>query len=904
MGVEVAAVAAGTDRKKTRDLSRTLLRMMRALLLVAVLLLQGCSMSDEPDPPSPPTAGPAAGIDLELARERERRVREVQYALSFDLQKGMASVAGTIELTFELADADADLVLDFDGEELRDLRINGTEVTPRQIENHVILPAARLKKGLNILGARFRSRVAATGTPLTVYKDASDGAEYLYTLVVPADAHRLFPCFDQPGLKGRFRLELTTPPDWVAVGNGKETVAHTADGRKRWTYLTTPPLPTYLFAFAAGPFTIVTDATPPTPESGLTDSMRLFVRASKLERMDRDALFGLHRRSVDVEEEYFGYPYPFKKLDSVLCPGFPYGGMEHAGAIFYRESALVFDHDPTELELLRRSSLIYHEVSHQWFGNLVTMRWFDDLWLKEGFATFVGYRVLDQLEPERKAWMRFHQRVKPSAFRIDVTDGTTPIWQKLQNLADAKSAYGPIVYNKAPAVLRELENRLGADAFRNGVRAFLKRFEFRNATWRDLLENLASASGEDLGPWSERWILDRGMPRISVEIEEDGQGRIARARLVQTDVLGEDRSWPLRLNVLVGFADGSRKIVSVTCDDASADIAELQGQPTPAFVLPNPDGVCYGQVVLKDARSRGHFSSQLGAESDPMVKAAAFSALWDTVKIGLHPPARFADTCLQLLETERDPQTHASLASALLTTLRRYLPPEQAAGRRRRTAGVLTQLLGEPWAASIRLQVLRRLAGVSNDDDSLRLLEGILDGKVEVPDLALGSRDRFLLVAALLANQRDGALARLEQLEQGGQDLARWTYLARAAIPTPENKATYWSTYLELETPPEQWVQGSLGYFHWPNQESLTLPYLKRALDQAEWVKQNRKIFFMPAWLEAFLGAHSSKEALDIVDTWLREHPDLPPDIRRKLDVPLHELRRAVRIRTAGSASR
>jgi aminopeptidase N len=467
---------------------------------------------------------PELGISRALAVERRQAIQALRYELALNCKAGGDSVSGNVRISFDLAVA-RPLVLDFAGTSVAELRVNGAATAARRVHDHLLIPELALRVGRNEITASFVAPVASTGTSLTVYRDARTGEEFVYTLLVPADAHGLFPCFDQPDLKARFALTLEVPAAWTAVANSPlaSPLVETGDGR-RFVFRDTDPLPTYLFAFAAGPFTVL-----PSPDER-KPSMRLFVRNSRIDELDPRSLFAMHRRSAEWLGDYFARPYPFAKLDVVLLPAFPYGGMEHAGAIFYRENALVFDHVPTENELIRRSTLIYHEVSHQWFGNLVTMEWFDDLWLKEGFATYVAYAALEALEPEYNAWLRFHQRVKPDAYRIDITEGTTPIYQELDNLADAKSAYGAIVYNKAPAVLRELQGRLGERAFRAGMQVFLERHAWGNARWSDLVQSLEEASDSDLTEWSRRWILARGMPTVRARWRADGPARSPSSR--------------------------------------------------------------------------------------------------------------------------------------------------------------------------------------------------------------------------------------------------------------------------------------------------------------------------------------------------------------------------------------
>jgi len=831
------------------------------------------------------------GISLRLARQRAGRVSNLRCSLSFELHPGMESVEGRVLLRFNLRGPRLPLVLDFAGAPLGKISCNGALLGAGRVRmegDHWIFPAALLRPGANTIEARFRSAVAASGTPLTVYRGTASGEEFLYTLLVPSDAHRLFPCFDQPDLKARFRLELALPEEWAAVSNTPLAgeAQEEGSGRKRLRFAPTPPLSTYLFAFAAGPFQVLDGP----------GSLRIFVRPSKRAELDAATLFNLQARSLARLEEDFGIPFPFPKLDAVLVPGFPYGGMEHAGCIFYRESALAFDHVPTERERIRRSTLVYHEVAHQWFGDLVTMKWFDDLWLKEGFATFTAYQLLAVLEPEQKAWLRFGQFVEPAALRVDATAGTTPIYQELSNLNEAKSNYGPIVYNKAPAVLRALESDLGGEAFRRGLHAFLECHAWGNARWGDLMKALERASGRDLSAWSRRWILARGLPRVRAEWALDEGGRIASFRLRQESSLGDGGLWPLSLEVLTVFPDGSREIVSAQGSGAEIPVAALRGKPRPAWVLPNPQGKAYGLFLL-DGPSAGALLTAVVEEEGPLVRAAAFRALLETVRAGELDPARFAGTALELVRRERDPATHAGELGALAGVLEHYLTKERAAPLWAETSALLLGQLRAGELAGMELATFRELVRFPGDDAVLELCRCLLDGKASLPGLELGAQDRFLAVAALFAAGAPDAASRLEALEKAGGDVGRYAFQARAAEADPASKARAFASFLDPGGPPEQWVQESLPFFHWPGQEALTLPFLARALEKVEWVKRQRKIFFMPAWIEAFVNGHGSREALEVVEAFLARNLDLDADIRRKILQSLDELRRSVRLK-------
>ena len=846
---------------------------------------------------------PSPGIDRELARERAALLQDVEYDLRFQFVERMEAVSGAVSMRFQFREPGerADLVLDFDGASITDVLVNNQSVELERVENHLILPGRLLGDGVNGLRAKFTSRVAPTGTPLTVYRDAADGRDYHYTLLVPADAHRLFPCFDQPDLRARFRLELDVPEPWTAVANTPridpaDPEPETTPRGQLFRFAQSKPLPTYLFAFACGPFAELTAPQPQVPGITCDEPMRVLLRESRLDDVDREALIRLHHEGTRWLASSFDVAYPFDKLDLVLLPGFPYGGMEHAGAIFYRETSLVFDHQPTVDEQVRRSTLVYHELSHQWFGNLVTMKWFDDLWLKEGFATFYGYRAMAALEPGQRAWLRFLQRVKPRAYAVDATPGTTPVFQELQNLADAKSAYGAIVYNKAPAVLRALFAQLGPEVFQTGVKRFLERHAYGSATWQDLAAALEGAARQSLRRWSERWLLAPSMPQVRTPwtVSEDG---VVTDALVTQRALGGAGSWPMDLELLVFARDGGRETLTVSTDAASTQVPALIGRTAPAAVLANPQDVAYGQFV-PDATSVAWLLVNLPQEPDPLVRACGATALYEAVREAELDPATFAGTLLRMLEAEQDADTHRWLLSRLGTTLSRYLPAQRSAPLWRRAVELLLGQLTGGAASGRELSIFRFLASQSDAPEVLDICRLVARGDATIPGLETGRRDRFLAAAALIAAGRDDGAYEAVRAAYAEQDIGKDAFLAEAATPTAASKARYWEQYLELGSPPEQWTQDSLAYFHWPRQEALTLPYLRRALEQVDWVKQNRRIFFMPAWLDAFVNGHSSTAALAVVDAFLAE-AELSDDIRRKLLQSRDGLARAVRVREA-----
>src|SRR3954465_4332759 len=538
-------------------------------------------------------AAAPTGIPRELARERAQMISALRYHLFFRLVPHASSTVGREELAFKLKAA-KDTLLDYRDGYVRSLNVNGAALNIQNENGHILLPAASLHNGPNTVTIEFTSHAAPAGKPIIRYEDKDDGSEYVYTLFVPMDASMAFPCFDQPDLKGRFKLEIEVPGNWTVISNTPVSGGD-RESRTRYYFLETQPISTYLFAFAAGPFRKVHD-TPGLPGVYVRQSQytRALEEAPELQQVTADGMKFL--------ADYFAQPFPFPKYDLVLIPGFAYGGMEHAGATVLREESVLFRTAPTHTDVIGRDLLSLHELTHQWFGDFTTMRWFDDLWLKEGFAQYMAYRALDQLKPNEHVWQRFYLAMKPAAYAIDSTLGTTPIYQDIDNLQNAKSAYGAIVYSKAPGLLRQLAFILGDEHFRGGLRIYLKEHQYGNGEWSDLVKAFERASGRSLEKWASAWIRRRGMPQVDVSWACNG-GRVTRLSLTQKDVLNEGGVWPIATQILLSYANASPMRIRAELSKPNCDVAESLTEPCPAFVSANDQDYAYGRFLL-DAESR------------------------------------------------------------------------------------------------------------------------------------------------------------------------------------------------------------------------------------------------------------------------------------------------------------
>ena len=556
-----------------------------------------------------------------------------------------------------------------------------------EINEHLVFSDG-VTAGENVIRLDFTSPILPSGSAITRYVDKEDGAEYIYSLFVPSDASTAFPVFDQPDLKARFGLFLSVPEGWAAISNTPGsfvdiTVFPPRRGRqwKGFGFEDTKPISTYVFAFAAGPFEKFEagggnlsgsegaslqrnasgrqDTLPTGRVSASGPNGSIYVRKSQAAKFKPHAaeVFRLNREAVKYFEEYFDYKFPFPKYDLVLIPEFPFGGMEHAGATFLREASVIFPQEPTKNDHATRATLIFHEAAHQWFGDTVTMRWFDDLWLKEGFATFTAYKALEKIMPEMNAWKVFYERVKQGAYQTDSTRGTTPIYQEIPNLSAAKSAYGNIVYNKAPAFLRQAEFYLGEDKFRTAVRTFLKKHEFGNATWEDLIAEMERASNTGLKTWGNRWIRQEGLPVFrtkqteigdGIRVEIDVEDSMKRGRVWQVRTLGfiQDRQVKdLRMESGMNF-DGSENGMFGLIREVHVSHAKAE----PQFVFPNYKDYGYG-IFLLDEKSREYVLKNIQNEKDPFLRSMMWGALWDSVREGELDPKEYVELVVSVLSS-------------------------------------------------------------------------------------------------------------------------------------------------------------------------------------------------------------------------------------------------------------
>jgi aminopeptidase N len=862
------------------------------------------------------------GVSRELAQWRAKNYRDVRYALAISVTAGATKLSGTAKIEVTLSRR-SDLVLDWrpssGAAHIGQLRVNGKPAKARLEQEHLIVPARLLRGGRNRVTLSFESPIALSASAVTRYVDREDGSEYVYTLFVPSDASTAFPCFDQPDLKARFSLELVLPRAWTAIGNAPIAAAEdVSNSLHRFRFAATRPISTYLFAFAAGPFAEVQapafpQSSPPgktararriskgrqgSPAREKAVETRLFVRKSQLARARTEApeVLRLNSESVRWFERYFDSRFPFAKYDLVLVPEFAYGGMEHAGATFLREDAVLFPSAPNETDVLARAQLLFHEASHQWFGDSVTMRWFDDLWLKEGFANFMAAKAAEALLPMHSVWNAFHA-LKTSAYRTDVTQGTTPIYRPLSNLSAAKSAYGNIVYAKAPAVLRQAEFYVGAPVFRRAVRQLVKKHAYASADWNDLVTALEHASGRKLKGWAEAWVKRRGMPEVRLAWDTDRDGRPKNVVLEQHNVLNEGGTWPMKLKVFALPESGLPRSADVLLRGESARVPAIDGMPEIEFAFPNSGDYGYGRFLL-DPASREAVLARPEIVQGDLLRALVFGSLWESVRDAEIAPLAYLDFVVRVAPVERDPVTLAGLLQRAQMAFLHYASDSQRDALAPRFEELLAEGMLHADTPGRRITFLRTFMASAWSESGRSRLKSLLANTLEIPGVKLSSRDRFRAIARLLALDDPEAkqLLSAQIAADSGDDGRRYAFAAAAAERSAEAKRVYFERFFNEQGLPESWIDAALGSFNAVEHADLTQPFLDLALAALPEFKRTRKIFFVNNWLAAFIGGQVDVGALEQVESFASQ-PELEPDLKLQLLEAMDGLARTVKIR-------
>ena len=846
-------------------------------LFILLFLLISCSVKEA-------ELNIEKGISLELANYRKQQVSNVVYHLDFDIPaEKTAPIPSTLALKLMLNDLKNHLVLDFNEEKahLKFIKVNGKNIDINHQKEHLIIDKKDLVLGKNTIVISFDAGELSLNR----------NEEFLYTLLVPDRASTLFPCFDQPDIKANYQLTITAPKEWkVLCGAFEESATDMGDFTKH-IFNQTDKMSTYLFSFVAGKFAAV------TKNPGAFD-MRFLYRENNKGKITEsvDEIFSIHQKSIDFLEEYTQVKFPFQKMDFAAIPPFQYGGMEHVGAIQYRASSLFLDKNATENRKLSRAKLIGHETSHMWFGDLVTMRWFNDVWMKEVFANFMADKIMNPIFPEINHELNFMMSHYPSAYSEDRTKGTNAIRQYLGNLKNAGSLYGRIIYNKAPIMMRQLEDLLGEEKFKEGIQEYIQTYANGNADWSELVTILDNKITGDIKSWSDVWVNSPGRPVFTEEIELNEKGSVTKFIIHQKAEDGSQKTWVQSFKIQLKDERGYEKTINLKNMGKSFDISSAVKDFKPGQVLYNTDGFGYGVFPIYKAKISSY--KNIG---DEVSRGAQFINLYENMLNGVVAPLETYLVYLDAIRVEENELILNYLSGRAQTIYWTFLTKEQQQTVQQKTESQLFSLLKKELPKNIKKTLFGLYKSIAFSKKGNENLYAIWSKKKTIRNLFLNENDYTSLAIklAIYAHPKASEILKEQVVAISNKDRqARFKWLLPSLSNDETIRVSFMKSLLEKENrEKESWVQTALENMHHPLRQQSSIKQLGAILEKLEEVQLTGDIFFPKGWLASSIGNYSSNEAALVLQIFLKEHPNYNPILLKKLLQTTDNLTRAQNIK-------
>ncbi|MEE2032493.1 aminopeptidase N [Rhodococcus chondri] len=821
----------------------------------------------------------SANLSRTETAARARAVDVHSYHVELDLRgavdsrrRGFPTVT-TIEFTASTTET----WIDFLGDSVETVTVNGNRIP-------VVYDGSRIAVSglgeINVVTVAATGRYSRSGEGLHRFVDPVDDETYLYTQYEPADARRVFACFEQPDLKAPFTFTVTAPEHWRILSNQAIEQHRRAEGHRTVTFAPTLPISTYITAIVAGPYH---RAESTWTRHDLTVPLQVFCRASLAEHLDADEILTITAQGMDFYADHFDYPYPFGKYDQVFVPEYNLGAMENPGCVTFTE-AYVFRGAATAAQHQARANTILHEMAHMWFGDLVTMKWWDDLWLKESFADYMGSLVSAEATEFTDAWVAFANRRKAWAYLQDQLPTTHPIVADIVDLEAAKLNFDGITYAKGASVLKQLVAYVGRDAFFEGARRYFRAHAYGNTTLADLLTELSATSGRDLTEWAHAWLQTSGVSTVSLEPATDGGYDI-----VQTD--------PRPHRLAVGLYDVDAAGDLVRTRRIELDITDARTRldlPAAPLTLLNDDDLTYAKVRL-DERSLATVDASLDRVRDPLARGLIWSALWNATRDGELAASRYLSMAQRFSRTE----TNAALLTAVLsnapTAIEHYLPPPaRPAARAAWLEAVWDALHAAAPSSGAQLAFARAVAAAAAMDEHRATdIRAVLDGAA--PDgLALDPDLRWSLWTALAATGYADESDLDDELSRDDTATGRTAHLrALAARPRAEVKAHAWASIFADHTLTNDQLDATIAGFRAGSRRELTSPYDADyfAVLRETWTERSIEIA-----RRIVLGLFPDTGSLDAVDGWLATNTDAPAALRRLVIEQRDHLARDLRV--------
>ncbi|MBQ1443746.1 MAG: aminopeptidase N [Renibacterium sp.] len=823
------------------------------------------------------------------ARNRAENLTVESYDVELDLTRGERIFGSTTTVRFQ-AQAGTESFIDAITDAVHSVTLNGVELDPAEVSDGVTITLPGLAEQ-NELVVVADARYTNTGEGLHRFVDPVDHEVYLYSQFEVPDSRRMFAVFEQPDLKASFRFQVTAPAHWDVISNSAtpEPVDAGADSdggaRKTWDFEPTAKISSYITALIAGPYQNVRSEL--TSSDGRVIPLGVFARKSLMQYLDADNVFELTRQGFEFYEKQFGTPYPFGKYDQLFVPEFNAGAMENAGAVTFLES-YVFRSKVTDALVERRAITILHELAHMWFGDLVTMRWWNDLWLNESFAEFMSTLAAAEATEFTQAWTTFASLEKSWAYRQDQLPSTHPIVAEIRDLEDVQVNFDGITYAKGASVLRQLVAWVGQEEFMAGVRAYFGKHSWGNTELVDLLSELEQASGRDLKQWSRLWLETAGVNTLRARIETDEAGVITAFGIEQSAVPDYPTIRPHRLAVGFYDLDGDGKLVrshrlELDVDGELTEVAELVGRQRPDLVLLNDDDLAYAKIRL-DEHSLATATAHLKDFAESLPRTLVLASAWDAARDGETPARAYVDLVLANIGAETDSSVVTVLLRQLASTLAFYVAPEAQHETRIAAAERLWALFTAAVPGSdSQLQFVKSFAALAQSSEQLDTVSDLLTGSYRLDGLDIDQDLRWELLTSLVAGGRLGQAEVDAELErdhtQTGQ-LAAAT--ASAAIPTAEAKQKVWDAVVVEGSLPNAAQRAAIAGFSRVHEQSLLEPFRSQyfAAIRSVWAEKSHEI--SSTIVNGFYPAHLVSQAtIDATDAFLAELGEETPALRR-----------------------
>jgi aminopeptidase N len=835
----------------------------------------------------------ADNLTRDEARTRAGLISDVAYSIGLVVTGNAKDEVFESEsvITFD-ARTDATTFVDLTARTVSSLVVNGETLTPGF--NGFRISGIPVRSGRNEIKVTAQCLYGHTGVGMHRVVDPIDGEVYLYTHCEPFDAHKIYACFDQPDLKANFSIRVTAPAEWEVVSNYPETAR---EGQTR-IFETTPKLSTYLAAVIAGKYHVVRSSHGDIP-------MAIYCRTSLAEHLDPDEFFDITRRGLDFYNDYFDFPYPFKKYDQLLVPEFNVGAMEHPGAVTFNE-VYVFRSKVTEGARARRAHTILHEMAHMWFGDLVTMRWWDDLWLNESFAEYMAFHSAALATRWTNSWVDFANSRKQWAIQQDQLPSTHPIVADMVDTDAVRLNFDGITYAKGGSVLRQLVAYVGDSPFRDGIRQYFKDFAWSNASLADFLSALSKASGRDLEPWSKEWLETAGIASLRPVITSDN-GVIERLEVEQTAPENHPtlRSHRLRVGLFSRGADGSVLRTSSAELDISGErttVSQLAGVERPDLLLVNDGDLAFAKVRLDD-RSIDTVVASLSKIDDPLTRALCYSAAWDMTRDGELAARRFVDLVCAHAAHELEIVLLERLMAQALRVIDVYGDPANRPRARRQVSNAARRAFAASDSGTdVQLAWARGLIAASDSPPELNEIRGWLEVEA-TSGLKIDTDLRWAIVSRLAAAGAIGEAEIDAEHERDPSDIGvRRALSCRAARPLESAKQEAWEQLTGNFALPLQSAISLAGGFSQPDQTELLEPYVEKYRTAVPLFWKSLDAESAVAYTQTLFPEFIFNEAvLDMADSLLSS--DIPPPAKRIITESKDQALRSARARAVDSAA-